>query len=195
MTSVGGTQFVGPEAATSFSSGGFSQYFARPTYQDAAVGSYLQSFTTGNPNAEAWKDFYNPHGRGFPDVSAQSFNFIIIDHMQAKRISGTSAAAPLFAGIIANLNALRVSFGLPNLGFLNPWLYGAGMGGFSDVTAGGSVGCTGMSVYNSSHRGTYVPYAGWNATEGWDPVTGIGTPMWPRLVQLGLEGAQLPEEY
>jgi len=108
--------------------------------------------------------------------------------MEAQRVSGTSASAPLFAGIIANLNALRISRGLPKLGFLNPWLYSAGMAGFSDVTEGGSKGCTGNSIYSGSDA-SYVPYASWNATRGWDPVTGIGTPMWPRLVEVGLQGA------
>lgn len=105
--------------------------------------------------------------------------------MRVQHISGTSAAAPVFAGMIANLNALRVSSGLPKLGFLNPWLYSDGLAGFSDVTVGGSMGCTGTSQY-SYRSGNYVPYASWNATVGWDPVTGIGTPMWPRLVEVGL---------
>lgn len=29
-----------------------------------------------------------------------------------------------------------------------------------------------------------VPYASWNATPGWDPVTGLGTPMFPELVEM-----------
>jgi hypothetical protein len=42
VTAVGGTTHVNPEVAASFSGGGFSNYFSRPSYQDDAVLSYLQ---------------------------------------------------------------------------------------------------------------------------------------------------------
>jgi tripeptidyl-peptidase-1 len=45
VTAVGGTYRV-PEVAVSFSGGGFSQYFAQPTYQSAAVTKYLSAFGT-----------------------------------------------------------------------------------------------------------------------------------------------------
>ena len=43
VTAVGGTTQVNPEVAASLSGGGFSNYFPRPSYQDGAVSSYLQS--------------------------------------------------------------------------------------------------------------------------------------------------------
>ena len=43
MTTVGGTTGVRPEVAASFSGGGFSNYFARPSYQSSAVEGFLKS--------------------------------------------------------------------------------------------------------------------------------------------------------
>jgi hypothetical protein len=45
VTAVGGTYKV-PEVAISFSGGGFSNYFAQPSYQSTAVSSYLKTFTS-----------------------------------------------------------------------------------------------------------------------------------------------------
>lgn len=66
--------------------------------------------------------------------------------------------------------------GKPRLGFLNPWLYTTGQSGLTDIINGGSRGCAGSPVHN----------AGWNATVGWDPATGLGTPFFPTLRQLAL---------
>jgi tripeptidyl-peptidase-1 len=41
ITAVGGTSGVNPEVAASFSGGGFSNYFTRPSYQNAADSTYL----------------------------------------------------------------------------------------------------------------------------------------------------------
>ena len=89
------------------------------------------------------------------------------------------AAAPTFAGIVADLVSVH---GKP-LGFLNPWLYSTGYQGLTDIVNGGSTGCTGTDQYSGLPT-PYVPYASWNATEGWDPVTGYGTPNFPALVNL-----------
>ena len=67
VTSVGGTYHVEPEQAIAFSSGGFSDRFPRPAYQEAAVTKYLGILGT------KWEGLYNPAGRGFPDVAAQSW--------------------------------------------------------------------------------------------------------------------------
>lgn len=83
VTSVGGTFHVQPERAIGFSSGGFSDRFPRPAYQDAAVTTYLSSI--GN----TFKGLYNPNGRGFPDVAAQAYNFTVIDKGAEIRVGGT----------------------------------------------------------------------------------------------------------
>lgn len=92
-----------------------------------------------------------------------------------------SASAPVFAGIISQLNAVRLAQGKPRMGFLNPWLYTTGASGMTDIVVGGSRGC-----YGGTH-GISVPFASWNATVGWDPVTGLGTPLFSKLAQLAIE--------
>ncbi|OXV11389.1 hypothetical protein Egran_00847 [Elaphomyces granulatus] len=173
VTSVGGTHNINPERAIFFSSGGFSDRFPRPLYQEAAVASYLAIL------GDRWKGLYNPAGRGFPDVAVQSRNFYTVDKGHITVAGGTSAAAPAFAAIIVHLNSLRIAANKPTLGFLNPWLYGLGGQGFKDIVDGGSTGCLGRS----RRRTPYVPYAGFNATKGWDPVTGLGTPLFPELAE------------
>lgn len=46
VTTVGGTVKVNPETAVDFSGGGFSNYFARPSYQATAVSTFLTSLGT-----------------------------------------------------------------------------------------------------------------------------------------------------
>ncbi|EEP75414.1 hypothetical protein UREG_00260 [Uncinocarpus reesii 1704] len=177
VTSIGSTHSRNPEAAIGFSSGGFSNYFARPEWQQSAVTEYLRILDT------RWQGYYNPHGRGFPDIAAQGIRYPIYDKGVVKMAAGTSASAPTIAAIIAHLNEIRLSQGKPVLGFLNPWLYSKGFRGFTDITNGGSIGCTGTALY-SGLPARYVPYASWNATKGWDPVTGFGTPNFEKLVKL-----------
>lgn len=185
VTSVGATINVEPEAAVSFSSGGFSDVFDRPAYQAAAVPIYLAQL------GKRWEGLYNPNGRGFPDVAAQGVYFHVFDHDQDILVSGTSAAAPTFAALVSLLNSARLSKNLPPMGFLNPWLYSVGWAGLTDIVNGGSRGCTGTDIY-SGLPAPYVPYAGWNATTGWDPVTGLGTPLLDKLLDLSTPGWWLP---
>jgi tripeptidyl-peptidase-1 len=58
--------------------------------------------------------------------------------------------------------------------------------GFTDIVDGGSTGCTGKDIYSGLPT-PFVPYASWNATPGWDPVTGLGTPVFPELAKLVVE--------
>lgn len=76
-----------------------------------------------------------------------------------------------------------MSSGQPPLGFLNPFIYGVGYQGLTDIVNGGSRGCTGTSFYSLLPTRS-VPFASWNATEGWDPVTGLGTPDFRKLLDL-----------
>jgi tripeptidyl-peptidase-1 len=46
VTAVGGTVRVNPEVAVSFSGGGFSRYFTRPSYQAQAVSTFLTGLGT-----------------------------------------------------------------------------------------------------------------------------------------------------
>ncbi|KAF8266337.1 peptidase S8/S53 domain-containing protein [Lactarius quietus] len=94
-------------------------------------------------------------GRGYPDISAQALDFITISQQQLMLRSGTSCATP--------------TVGKPPLGFLNPWLYGGGLAGLNDITSGSNPGC-----------GTN----GFPAIVEWDPVTGLGTPNFEKLLRI-----------
>ena len=83
VTSVGGTTGSNPERGVDFSSGGFSNIWSRPPWQEEAVGCYL------NELGDKFDDLYNRKGRGFPDVAAQSEYFIIVDEGEVTAISGT----------------------------------------------------------------------------------------------------------
>ncbi|KAF8802988.1 subtilisin-like protein [Phlegmacium glaucopus] len=165
ITSVGGTTSV-PEVAVSrfFSGGGFSNYFAQPHYQKKVVDAYLRALPKGT-----FAGLFNPGGRAYPDVSAQSDRFSIFLDGRAILIGGTSASSPTFAGFVSLLNDARLNAGLSPLGFLNPFLYSVGFLGLNDITIGHNAGC-----------GTQ----GFNATKGWDPVTGLGTPNFGKLKEL-----------
>ena len=82
VTSIGGTVGIKPERAVGFSSGGFSDRWPRPAYQQAAVKGYLDKL------GSKWDGLYNPQGRGFPDIAAQGMNFRVMDKGRAKKISG-----------------------------------------------------------------------------------------------------------
>ncbi|KAL7949423.1 peptidase S8/S53 domain-containing protein [Trichoderma barbatum] len=191
VTSVGATYGVSPEIAAKFSSGGFSDYFARPKWQDEAVGGHLKL------HGEEWKSYYNPHGRGFPDVAAQGVNYRFWSHGNESSATGTSCSwkgfgmadaypdgvsSPTFAALIALLNDYRSKDGLPSMGFLNPWIYSIGSYAFTDITESKSMGCSGHSLIGL--ESPTIPSAGWNAVLGWDPVTGWGTPLFDRLNRL-----------
>ncbi|KKK25053.1 hypothetical protein AOCH_003729 [Aspergillus ochraceoroseus] len=181
VTSVGGTNGTQPEAGVYFSSGGFSDLWARPSYQDSAVAAYLDIL------GDTWSDYFNRSGRAFPDVAAQSTNFAVVDQGSVGLFAGTSCACPVFSAVVALLNDARLQAGLPVMGFLNPWLYKTGAAGLNDIVHGGSKGCDGQNRFGGTPNGSpVIPYASWNATQGWDPVTGLGTPDFVKLKTLAL---------
>jgi kumamolisin len=124
-------------------SGGVSSYFALPSYQAQAnvplgIGSSFR-------------------GRGVPDIAGvadpETGYLTLVDGTWGV-IGGTSAVAPLWAGLIALLNQNLGKL----LGFLHPLLYGtvAQHKALNDITSG--------------TNGAY------NAGPGWDAYTGLGTP-------------------
>ncbi|KAI0644035.1 family S53 protease-like protein [Trametes meyenii] len=156
VTSVGATTGVNPEIAATFSSGGFSNFFAQPSYQTAAVEGFFNQI--GNLNA----GLFNPGGRGFPDIAAQGDNVEIVFAQQFGTVAGTSCSTPISASLFALLNDEFAAVGEPPLGFLNPLLYSlAGTTAFNDITSGSNPGCNTL---------------GFPAVKGWDPITGLGTP-------------------
>ncbi|KAH9029515.1 subtilisin-like protein [Lactarius pseudohatsudake] len=180
VTSVGGTTGYNPEIAASFSGGGFSVLFPRPPYQKNAVPTFLSNL------GGRYNGLYNPGGRGIPDIALQAMGFPIIFKDKLWEMDGTSCATPVrqssplisacliadvqtAAGIISLLNDYRISNGRPPLGFLNVWLYGICLGGLNDITSGSNPGC------NTD---------GFSAVPGWDPVTGLGSLDFERLVSI-----------
>ena len=115
-------------------------------------------------------------------------SYSVILNNNARLSGGTSAAVPVFSSIIALLNDARFRAGKPALGFLNPWLYATGYTALTDITGGGSVGCNGINGQTGAAvpGASIIPYASWNATQGWDPVTGLGVPNFQKLLALAL---------
>jgi tripeptidyl-peptidase-1 len=174
-------------AVTRFQSGGgFGNYFGIPEYQAGAVGNYLDTFQS-NHDPKSYKFYtgqdpadvganggvYNRAGRGYPDVAAVGDNFALYISGVPLLIGGTSLSAPVFASMVNLINEQRLAAGKSTVGFLNPLLY-AHPEAFNDITVGSNPGC-----------GTN----GFAATEGWDPVTGLGTPNFPRLLDIAMQQA------
>lgn len=129
-------------AAGGASGGGYSNVFERPEWQ----ASVVTMPTRGVPDTSGDAD---------PDTG---YNILVDGELAI--IGGTSAVAPLWAGLIARCNQLLGT----RLGFLNPTLYAINQNnGFRDITQG--------------NNGAFP------ATPGWDPCTGLGTPIGNRLVQ------------
>lgn len=85
---------------------------------------------------------------------------------------GTSASSPTFASILTLINDARITIGKGPVGFINPVVYSPLFSlAFNDILNGTNQGC-----------GT----VGFSATKGWDPVTGVGTPNFERLLALWL---------
>jgi kumamolisin len=138
-------------ATTSAGGGGVSAFFALPTYQ--AKAGVPVSAATGHKA-----------GRGVPDVAGDAdpnTGYEVRVDGQNMVIGGTSAVAPLWAGLVALMNQ---QLGHP-VGFLNPMLYGSlvGKGATQDITVG--------------NNGSY------SAKAGWDPCTGWGSPNGAKLLQ------------
>ena len=173
VTAVGGTDFaqysvVGDEKAWRDGGGGFSDTFPRPAYQQAAVASYLAS-NTSMPDAS----LFNSSGRAYPDVSAlggEQNPYCVSTAKLLTGVAGTSASTPVFAGIVAKINELRLASGKPTLGFLNPFLY-QNPGALNDVTLG-------------ENKGDFK--VGFKAAPGWDPATGLGTPNFQKLAKAAM---------
>lgn len=120
ITSVGATKNFNPEVVAYDASGyagggGFSSYFARPSYQDDVVPAYIEGLDG------EFAAYYNASGRGYPDLAAQGYDYVEVWHGEDVLVSGTSAATPTVAAIFALVNDALIAAGKPTMGFLNPW--------------------------------------------------------------------------
>jgi kumamolisin len=121
--------------------GGVSRIFPLPSYQ-ASAGVPVQPETKFA-------------GRGVPDVSGDAdpvTGYQVRVDGKNMVIGGTSAVAPLWAGLIALINQ---HLGKP-VGFVQPALYQIGESAFRDITTGNN--------------------NGYQAAKNWDPCTGLGSP-------------------
>ena len=148
--------------------GGFSIYLDQPDYQKKEVTAYLNS---GVPLPAA-RD-YDPTKRAYPDVSAVGHNFYIQYIGASVLVDGTSCSAPVWGGILTRMNASRMAKGKSSLGFVNPLFYSlfeSDPSYFNDITVGNN-NCT------ESCCGV-----GFTSSKGWDPVTGLGTPNYQKIL-------------
>ena len=137
----------------------------------------------GGPNVDkiaipAWQQIagvINSSNRGStvyrngPDVAANAAASFYVCANQtpctANGYSGTSFAAPMWAGYLALVNQQAASKGLATLGFINPSIYPLGVGSgytgdFHDITSGTS--------------GSYSAVTGYDLVTGWGSPNGIG---------------------
>jgi tripeptidyl-peptidase-1 len=165
----------GSETATALSSGGFSNYFPMPSWQEKAVQAYIAS--EANVVADFTSLYHvNTTGRAYPDIAAQGYSFCVtpdyVDGVYGCGVGGTSAASPTSAGIFSLLNDLRAQHGKSPLGFLNPLIYRYPEA-FQDISIG----------YNTLNGSCVSPPA-WPASMGWDAVTGTGSPNYAKLAAI-----------
>lgn len=171
----GGVEVAVSAAQAGFTSGGgFSDYVQRPSYQQQAVDGYLTSMAKELPPPT----YFNASNRAIPDIAAMGNNFLI--YMESfggwSPVGGTSAATPTVAGVAAHLNDLAYRKTGKPLGFLNSLLYqmnSEAPEAFTDVTVGDNR-CT--------EDGCFASCKGYEAAKGWDPVTGLGTPVTDKML-------------
>ncbi len=138
------SEIVWHDSNDSASGGGVSSYFPLPDYQANA-----------NVPVEIDTKF---KGRGVPDVAADAdpntgYN-VLVDGQQLV-IGGTSAVAPLMAGLIALVNEQNKNAA----GFIHPTIY-SNPSLCRDITSG--------------NNKTTSKHTGYTAGPGWDACTGLG---------------------
>ena len=99
---------------------------------------------------------------------------MIIDQ-ELFNVFGTSASTPTWASFITAVNDARIAAGKATVGWANPALYSSSFADvFNDITVGDNFAC------GPSQNLGFV------AAPGWDPVTGLGTPDFEKLLSAWL---------
>ena len=133
--------------------GGVSTVFALPAWQDDAG-------VPPSPTGSA--------GRGVPDVAGDAdpaTGYEVLVDGRTEVVGGTSAVAPLWAGLVARLDQ---ALGM-DVGFLDPWLYATGLPGGTDP--------------GITHEITSGTNGAYRAGPGWNPCSGLGTPDGTALIE------------
>lgn len=138
------SETVWHDSNTSAGGGGVSEFFPLPDYQaNANVPGSLNS---------------RYEGRGVPDVAADAdpdTGYKVLVDGQQMVVGGTSAVAPLYAGLVARINQQKGKWA----GFINPVIY-ANPSLCRDITVG--------------NNNTTAANTGYSAGPGWDACTGLG---------------------
>ena len=182
MISTGGTTVVlngsnqiTSEVAWSGSGGGISGSIALPSWQSGLTSTTKTAGSTGTPTTLP--------RRAIPDISAPAdpntgFQFYFGGTSSVVgslgQVGGTSASAPLLAGIWARINqqlGQRIPFNMAT------WYANASL--FNDITSG-------------DNRNGYT--TGYTTTAGWDPVTGMGTPKVNQIYKYFHTGTTFPKQ-
>ncbi|WP_428487273.1 S53 family peptidase [Rhodopila sp.] len=150
----GGTRLPRQGAETAWNDG---------TQGGATGGGYSTHF-----NRPDWQSGNSQPGRGVPDVAGDAdpvTGYNVTINGQDTVVGGTSAVAPLWAGLIALINQSLKT----NVGFVNPALY-ARPDAMTDIITGNN--------------------NGFRCSVGWDPVTGLGSPKGDAILAVLKAGSQ-----
>lgn len=135
---VGSTQFefanndtstVPYEVATTrfASGGGFSNYFATPSWQQSHVDKYFEevelNFTgyvsAGDNFSDVGDGVYHLGGRGYPDVGAIGDYFVLFTEGVWATIGGTSLSSPVWGAVLTLVNEHRLAANKTTVGFIH----------------------------------------------------------------------------
>jgi kumamolisin len=157
VTSCGGTEIEDVSGTT----------FAEVLWNDNGASGGGVSVNFGIPSWQATVDVPasvndGHHGRSIPDIAGNAHpdsGYVLVqDGGNIGPVGGTSAVAPLYAGLVALMNAHLND----RVGFLNSVLYQlAASGVFRDVT------CCGTNAFSGA--------PGYPVGNGWDATTGFGS--------------------
>lgn len=124
-----------------------------------------------------------------PDVSAIATSFIIFAKNLEYIVDGTSASAPLVAGMITRMNLQRAARGQSTLKVINDFLYGSGArdegdNPFNDIEDGDN--CAGQ-LFSPRMSGNFISAKFtecYSARTGWDPASGLGSIKFGNLAKM-----------
>lgn len=162
------------------SGGGFSNVFGIPSYQRDAVSAYFDQvestlgfsgyhhFVENGNFSGVGGGLYHHGGRAYPDVGAVGDRQVVYSNGSWWLVGGTSLSAPVWGAILTLVNEERIAAGKSTVGFIHPILY-QHPEAFNDVVLGSNPGCGSP---------------GFPAAKGWDPVTGLGSPNFPVLLEV-----------
>ena len=121
------------------SGGGFSKFYPRPDWQDAAVNGYM---IARDSSGQIPVPGYDTSFRGIPDLSFAGDRIMVrmpsLTEPTGVTVitAGTSASCPIAAAMFSNINAARLAVGKGSIGWVNQVLYAKGASFVNDITFG-----------------------------------------------------------